>query len=129
MTSCGGLFGVLLPRGMANTIYFPVGQVTEPKVTRSGVCACGAVSYRERYQVGKGWAWVCYACAPEPVKLERRHAAGTKAPMGYVPRSFERAAEHADVVNRGLKSGDLVARDLGGNVKEGFVYGGRRGVT
>ncbi len=76
--------------GIYGQVNFIVGKPETQKPVRSGPCAeCGKTVYRETYRVGKGWVFRCIGCDPDKAVLERRYAAGSNAPMGYVPRSYE----------------------------------------
>lgn len=95
--------------------WFPAGGknvASEVKPVRSGQCRCGRESYRERYQPGQGWQWLCYACAPDP-RIERRYAAGHK-PTAYVPDNVG----DPDRIAAKLKSGDYVAVRPDGSIND-----------
>lgn len=89
-------------------------------------CQCGKATARQRYTPGLGWAWLCYACAPDP-RVERTSRHGK--PMAYMPRMFhgkhdgetrEDPAVRAERINAKIKSGDYVARNFQGKVNEAF---------
>jgi hypothetical protein len=107
--------------GKNGSVPFLVGAPTTPKDTRCGPCACGRIAYRERWTRDTGWRWLCQACGPEPVALERR-TTRAGAPMGYVPKEFGRAQHFAEV-NRDLAAGTRIATRADGTVREGFRLG------
>ena len=80
--------------GIYGSVTFVMGAPESPKPVNSAPCVvCGKTVYRQTFRVGHGWCWRCYGCDPDKVYLERRHAAGTYAPMGYVPSNYERQEE------------------------------------
>lgn len=109
--------------GKNGSIPFIIGEPTTPKESRSGPCSCGRTAYRERWTSATGWRWLCQQCGPEPIALERR-TTRAGAPMGYVPKEYERA-QHFEAVNRDLQAGNLVAQKVDGSVVEGFRLGAK----
>ena len=102
--------------------WFPAGDKdvdSKVKPVRFGTCQCGRESYRERYQPGVGWQWLCYTCAPDP-RIERRYASGHR-PQSYVPSNYDaNGPSSPDRIAAKLKSGDYVAVQPNGKISDGW---------
>ena len=106
--------------GKYGSVPFVVGKPESVKPARSGICACGRETYRERFTLGEGWAWLCSRCGPEPVGEVRKFARGTKNPIVYQPGQGK-GREHWEKVAAEIKKGNKVARDSKGREVSGWA--------